>query len=62
VKEFNEFCDDMMVERVKVDDLFKMLQEETGVDFEKYFMEISDAEEKRMMKRKKELSYWRDRA
>lgn len=52
----------MMLERVKVDDLFKMLLEETGVDFEKYFMEISDIEEKRMAERKKELSYWRDRA
>ena len=61
-KEFNEFCDDMMLERVKVDDLFKMLLEETGVDFEKYFMEISDMEEKRMTERKKELSYWRNRA
>jgi hypothetical protein len=52
-KDFNEFCDDMMLDRVKVDDLFQMLQEETGVDFEKLLLEISATEEQRVANRKK---------
>lgn len=52
VADFNEFCDDMMLDKVKVDDLFKMLLEETGVDFEKLFLEISDKEEARIRARK----------
>lgn len=52
-KDFNEFCDDMMLDRVKVDDLFQMLQEETGVDFEKLLLEISGSEEQRIAERKK---------
>jgi len=56
-REFNEFCNDMMLERVKVDDIFAMLKEEVGVDFEKLFLEISDEEEARLEKRKKEVHY-----
>ena len=50
--DFNEFCNDMMLDRVKVEDLFDMLKEETGVDFEAYFLEIADKEEKRIARRK----------
>ena len=46
--EFNEFCNDMMVNKVTTDDLFEMLKDETGVDFEKLFLKISDEEESRI--------------
>jgi hypothetical protein len=52
-KDFNEFCNDMMLDKVKVDDLFQMLKEETHVDFEKLFLKISDEEEERIAKRKR---------
>lgn len=52
-KDFNEFCNDMMLDKVKVDDLFQMLKEETDVDFEKLFLKISDEEEERIAKRKR---------
>lgn len=38
--EFFEFCDDMMLNNVKVVDLWEVLKDETGIDCEKFYKKL----------------------
>ena len=60
-RDFNEFCNDMMMEKASVDQLLNLLQEETGVDFQQLLLDISAEEKKRIEERQKVLQIAREK-
>ena len=39
-EEFFEFCDDMMINRVQIQDLFDMMKDETGIDCDELYKRL----------------------
>ena len=54
-RSLNAFCNDMTLENTTVDDLFGVIEGETGLNIKKLFKQLTDEERIRMAKRKKEL-------
>ena len=54
-RSLNAFCNDMTLEGTKVDDLYNMMESETGIDITSLFKTLTEEERVRMAKRKKEL-------
>lgn len=56
-RSLNQFCNDMVLENAKVDDLYDMIERETGLKSTELFKELSAEEDKRMAERRKEIKH-----
>lgn len=56
-RSLNQFCNDMALENAKVDDLYDMIERETGLKSTELFKELSAEEDKRMAERRKEIKH-----
>lgn len=46
--EFFEFCDDMMINRVQIQDLFDMIKDETGIDCDELYKRLDKSHIERL--------------
>lgn len=54
-RSLNAFCNDMTLENTTVDELFRMIEQETGLNIKKLFATLTEEERVRMAERKKVL-------
>lgn len=54
-RSLNMFCNDMSMEETKVDDLYDVVESETGLNLSDLFKTLNDEENERMAKRRKEI-------
>ena len=54
-RSLNAFCNDMTMENTTVDDLFSVIESDTGINIKALFKKLTEEERIRMAQRKKEL-------
>ena len=54
-RSLNAFCNDMSMESTTVDDLFSVIESDTGINIKKLFKQLTEEERIRMAERQKEI-------
>ena len=54
-RSLNAFCNDMTMENTTVDDLFSVIESDTGINIKKLFKQLTEEERIRMAERRKEI-------
>ena len=54
-RSLNAFCNDMSMESTTVDDLFSVIESDTGINIKKLFKQLTEEERIRMAERRKEI-------
>ena len=54
-RSLNAFCNDMTLENTTVDDLFSVIESDTGINIKKLFKQLTEEERIRMAERRKEI-------
>ena len=55
-RSLNAFCNDMTMENTTVDDLFSVIESDTGINIKKLFKQLTEEERIRMAERRKEIN------
>ena len=55
-RSLNAFCNDMTMENTTVDDLFSVIESDTGINITKLFKQLTEEERIRMAERRKEIN------
>ena len=56
-RSLNAFCNDMSMESTTVDDLFSVIESDTGINIKKLFKKLTEEERVRMAERQKEIKH-----
>jgi hypothetical protein len=54
-RSLNAFCNDMTMENTTVDDLFSVIENDTGINIKALFKKLTEEERVRMAERQKEI-------
>jgi hypothetical protein len=56
-RSLNAFCNDMTMENTTVDDLFSVIESDTGINIKDLFKRLTEEERIRMAERQKEIAH-----